>query len=277
MGKNKASSSGGGGSGGGGGGGPPILTLEQFADSLVGGGTRLPLGGGAGGKDKGGGGKGGGSKGSTNDNQEVGGLNPEAGVEVARWDGSPRVHLLRFMSAAAQRDAMVRGGKKHETSSVERVDMGKGAFGYNYCSRWRRGLVATNSLPSLFSDACLYRRTQSPHPRPMAVCQGVHSSSCVVCQKKAALCQKGQPQMSQLMQLLSQRRLSSPPLVTFQQARPSIFLEDLALHGTIVDRIPSGQRGGVGAVQVEFSLPIALKRLVLLLAVRIVQLVCLAD
>ena len=75
MGKNKA---GGGGGGGGGGSGGPTLTLEQFADSLVGGGR-------------------------------VAASNPAAAsvVDVSRWEGNPRVHLLRFKSAAAQRDAMV--------------------------------------------------------------------------------------------------------------------------------------------------------------------------
>ena len=32
----------------------------------------------------------------------------EVAIDVARWEANSRVHLLRFKSAAAQRDAMVR-------------------------------------------------------------------------------------------------------------------------------------------------------------------------
>jgi len=68
MGKDKLSGGGskgggGGGGGGGGSGGTPTLSLEQFADSLVGSGAQKPLGGGDGGGGGGGGGKGNKSKG----------------------------------------------------------------------------------------------------------------------------------------------------------------------------------------------------------------------
>lgn len=108
MGKNKAIGGGGGG-GVGGVGGTPTLTLEQFADSLVGGGGG---GGGKGGPGSRGGGKGG--KGATTD-ADAGdrSAKPEDAVEVARWDVNPRVHLLRFKSAAAQRDAMVGTASLH--------------------------------------------------------------------------------------------------------------------------------------------------------------------
>ena len=98
MGKNKnggQASSGGVGSTG----GVPTLTLEQFADALA------PSGGG------GGGGRGGGKSATSKSGAHKSGDASTSGaptVEVARWDVDPRVHLLRFASAAAQRDAMGR-------------------------------------------------------------------------------------------------------------------------------------------------------------------------
>ena len=71
MGKSKS-----GGGGGGGGGGVPTVTLEQFADSLTGASSSSS--------------------------------SSSATVTVSRWDRDDRVFLLRFPSAAAQRDAMGR-------------------------------------------------------------------------------------------------------------------------------------------------------------------------
>ena len=113
MGKNKTGGGGGGGSGGNGAAaaGTPTLSLEQFADSLVGGG--------------GGGGGGAGSKGNkggragTSDAETAGSSNPESVVEVARWESNPRVHLLRFKSAAAQRDAMVSSERARKSQKKE--------------------------------------------------------------------------------------------------------------------------------------------------------------
>ena len=82
-------------------GGVPTLTLEQFADALA------PSGGGGGGGR--GGGKSASSKSAAHKSVDASTSTPGAPtVEVARWDVDPRVHLLRFASAAAQRDAMGR-------------------------------------------------------------------------------------------------------------------------------------------------------------------------
>jgi len=122
--------------GGGGSRGAPVVTLEQFADSLITTGSSSSSASGA--KSGRGGGGGGGRHAHKPLAKGVESLtlrdDVAPAVEVSRWDRNPRVLLLRFPSAAAQRDAM---------------------------------------------------------------------------------------------------------------GRPSIFLEDAELHGTVVERIPSGQRGGV--------------------------------
>jgi len=82
--------------------GVPSVSLEQFADALV----RGASGGGGGGARANGKGfdRGKGDRGSDEPSASASGSN----VSVFRWDEDPRVYLLHFASAAAQRDAMGR-------------------------------------------------------------------------------------------------------------------------------------------------------------------------
>ena len=82
--------------------GVPSVSLEQFADALV----RGASGGGGGGARANGKGfdRGKGDRGSDEPSASTSGSN----VSVFRWDEDPRVYLLHFASAAAQRDAMGR-------------------------------------------------------------------------------------------------------------------------------------------------------------------------
>ena len=134
MGKDKGGSS-----------GAPVVTLEQFADSLVVSASSSSVSGGKGGKGSGGGGhkKHGASKASITKGVESLGLAGDAStdsgpqVEVSRWDRNHRVLLLRFPSAAAQRDAMGRPSIYLEDADlhgtvVERVPSGQRGGVANY-------------------------------------------------------------------------------------------------------------------------------------------------
>ena len=134
MGKDKGGSS-----------GAPVVTLEQFADSLVVSASSSSVSGGKGGKGSGGGGhkkhasK---SSGITKGVESLGlagDASTDSGpqVEVSRWDRNHRVLLLRFPSAAAQRDAMGRPSIYLEDADlhgtvVERVPSGQRGGVANY-------------------------------------------------------------------------------------------------------------------------------------------------
>ena len=134
MGKDKGGSS-----------GAPVVTLEQFADSLVVSASSSSVSGGKGGKGSGGGGhkkhasK---SSGITKGVESLGlagdcATDSGPQVEVSRWDRNHRVLLLRFPSAAAQRDAMGRPSIYLEDADlhgtvVERVPSGQRGGVANY-------------------------------------------------------------------------------------------------------------------------------------------------
>ena len=132
MGKDKSG-------GGGGSRGAPVVTLEQFADALI---TSSSSSSSSSGAKSGRGGGGGGGKHAHKPlakGVESLTLRDDAAVavEVSRWDRNPRVLLLRFPSAAAQRDAMGRpsifleDAELHGTV-VERIPSGQRGGVANY-------------------------------------------------------------------------------------------------------------------------------------------------
>ena len=125
--------------GGGGSRGAPVVTLEQFADALI---TSSSSSSSSSGAKSGRGGGGGGGKHAHKPlakGVESLTLRDDAAVavEVSRWDRNPRVLLLRFPSAAAQRDAMGRpsifleDAELHGTV-VERIPSGQRGGVANY-------------------------------------------------------------------------------------------------------------------------------------------------
>ena len=126
MGKSK-----GGGDASGASSGVPTVSLEQFADALV----RGTSGSGVGGAKPNGKGndRGKGDRGSNEPNATASGSN----VSVFRWDRDPRVYLLHFASAAAQRDALGRASifledLESHGALVERVPSGQRGGVANY-------------------------------------------------------------------------------------------------------------------------------------------------
>ena len=127
MGKSK-----GGGDTSGAGAGVPSVSLEQFADALVRGASR---GGGGGARSSGKGFDRGrpGDRGS----DEPDACASTSSVSLYRWDADPRVFLLHFASAAAQRDAMGRASMFLEDldsrgTLVDRVPSGQRGGVANY-------------------------------------------------------------------------------------------------------------------------------------------------
>ena len=124
--------------GGGGSRGAPVVTLEQFADALI---TSSSSSSSSGAKSGRGGGGGGGKHAHKPLAKGVESLtlrdDAAVAVEVSRWDRNPRVLLLRFPSAAAQRDAMGRpsifleDAELHGTV-VERIPSGQRGGVANY-------------------------------------------------------------------------------------------------------------------------------------------------
>ena len=126
--------------GGGGSRGAPVVTLEQFADALI---TSSSSSSSSSSGAKSGRGGGGGSGKHAHKPLAKGveslTLRDDAAVavEVSRWDRNPRVLLLRFPSAAAQRDAMGRpsifleDAELHGTV-VERIPSGQRGGVANY-------------------------------------------------------------------------------------------------------------------------------------------------
>ena len=125
--------------GGGGSRGAPVVTLEQFADALI---TSSSSSSSSSGAKSGRGGGGGGGKHAHKPlakGVESLTLRDDAAVavEVSRWDRNPRVLLLRFPSAATQRDAMGRpsifleDAELHGTV-VERIPSGQRGGVANY-------------------------------------------------------------------------------------------------------------------------------------------------
>ena len=118
--------------------GAPVVTLEQFADALI---TSSSSSSSSGAKSGRGGGGGGGKHAHKPLAKGVESLtlrdDAAVAVEVSRWDRNPRVLLLRFPSAAAQRDAMGRpsifleDAELHGTV-VERIPSGQRGGVANY-------------------------------------------------------------------------------------------------------------------------------------------------
>ena len=133
MGKDKSG-------GGGGSRAAPVVTLEQFADALITSSSSSSSSS-SGAKSGRGGGGGGGKHAHKPLAKGVESLtlrdDAAVAVEVSRWDRNPRVLLLRFPSAAAQRDAMGRpsifleDAELHGTV-VERIPSGQRGGVANY-------------------------------------------------------------------------------------------------------------------------------------------------
>ena len=109
----------------------PSVSLEQFADALV----RGASGSGGGGARSNGKGfdRGKSDRGSNEPSATASGSN----VSVFRWDRDPRVYLLHFASAAAQRDAMGRASifledLESHGALVDRVPSGQRGGVANY-------------------------------------------------------------------------------------------------------------------------------------------------
>jgi len=125
--------------GGGGSRGAPVVTLEQFADALITSSSSSSSSSGAKSGRGGGGGSGKHAHKPLAKGVESLTLRDDAAVavEVSRWDRNPRVLLLRFPSAAAQRDAMGRpsifleDAELHGTV-VERIPSGQRGGVANY-------------------------------------------------------------------------------------------------------------------------------------------------
>ena len=125
--------------GGGGSRGAPVVTLEQFADALITSSSSSSSSSGAKSGRAGGGGGGKHAHKPLAKGVESLTLRDDAAVavEVSRWDRNPRVLLLRFPSAAAQRDAMGRpsifleDAELHGTV-VERIPSGQRGGVANY-------------------------------------------------------------------------------------------------------------------------------------------------